>query len=100
MAIELGGEITLKGFGDLDGGELVVVKKLVGRYARKLSENSNGYKGLTVTMKPVHKTENSQKYELHAMADLDGDQITSEVTDRNLFMALDDVLQKVLTQAN
>ena len=98
MVIELGGEITLKGFSDLGGGELVVVKKLVGRYARKISETSDSYKGLTVTMKPVHKKEKNQKYELHALVELDGDRKTSEVTNQNLFVALDEVLQKVLAQ--
>jgi len=99
MTIELGGDISLEGFTDLDGGELVVVKKLVGRYARKLSEASKDYSGLKVTLKKVHKTEGSEKYELHALATLKKKKLTSEVVDRNLFMALDSVLSKVVEQA-
>ena len=35
--IELGGNITLVGFKEMGFGELIVVKKIVGNYARKLS---------------------------------------------------------------
>ncbi|MFC1648393.1 hypothetical protein ACFL1B_02930 [Nanoarchaeota archaeon] len=99
MDIELGGAITLKGFGELSGGELIVVKKLVGRYARKLSESSKDYEGLTVTMKPVHKTPKGQKFEIHASMIASGKKITSEVTDVNIFVALDSALQKVEKQS-
>ena len=98
MEMELGGSITLKGFGELGGGELVVVKKLVGRYARKVTDAAKGYESLTVTMKPVHKTKTGEKYEIHAMLVIDGKKLTSEVVDMNLFVALDSTLQHVLAE--
>ena len=36
--IELGGNIVLNGFRDLEPPELVVVKKIVGTYARKFAD--------------------------------------------------------------
>jgi hypothetical protein len=93
--MELGGNITLVGFKEIDKAELVVVKKLVGSYARKLSDSVPGFEGLTVTLKIVHKTEASEKHELHAKVNVRGNPIVSEVVERNLFVGLDEVLKKV-----
>ena len=94
--IELGGNITLVGFKELDYAELIVVKKVVGGYARKMSDAMKDFEDLTVTMKDVHKTPKSQKYEVHAKLMAGGKPRTSEVVDRNLFIALDSSLKKVL----
>ncbi|NQU98470.1 hypothetical protein HQ533_03305 [Candidatus Woesearchaeota archaeon] len=96
--IELGGNITLAGFKDLDHAELIVVKKLVGRYARKMSDSLKDFENLTVTMKSVHKTPKSQKYEIHGKLTAGGKPKTSEVVDRNLFVALDTCLKKILAE--
>lgn len=98
--IELGGNITLAGFKEIDKGELVVVKKIVGSYTRKLSDAVSGFESITVTLKIVHKTEGSEKYEIHAKAMVNGKPVTSEITDRNLFIGLDTVLSKVLVLAS
>ncbi|NJL44027.1 MAG: hypothetical protein HC945_01740 [Nitrosarchaeum sp.] len=95
MTIELGGSITLVGFKERDPAELVVVKKLVGAYARKITDASSGFEGLTVSMKPVHKQGDSEKFEVHAKVLLAGKPQVSEVTDRNLFVALDSALKKL-----
>lgn len=98
--IELGGNITLVGFKEIEKAELVVVKKLVGSYTRKMSDIVSGFENLTVTLKIVHKTEGSEKYELHAKAMVNGKPVTSEITERNMFVGLDDVLKKVLAMAS
>ena len=102
--IELGGNITLVGFRDeavVDKAELVVVKKIVGSYTRKLSDTVSGFEGITITLKPVHKSEEGHpKYELHAKALVNGNPLTSEVVERNLFVGLDDVLKKIVTIAS
>lgn len=97
--IELGGNITLVGFKEIDKAELVVVKKLVGSYARKFSDLVPNFEHLTVTLKPVHKTEGSEKYELHAKALIKGNTVVSELVERNLFVGLDSVLSKVFGEA-
>lgn len=98
--IELGGNITLVGFKEIEKGELVVVKKLVGSYTRKMSDSVSEFENLTVTLKIVHKTEGSEKYELHAKAMIGGKPVTSEITERNLFVGLDTVLKKVSALAS
>lgn len=96
--IELGGNITLAGFKELEPAELIVVKKVVGRYARKLSDSLKNFENLTLTMKIVHKTPKSQKFEIHSKVMVKGKPYTSEVVDRNLFFAIDSSLQKVIAE--
>lgn len=94
--MELGGNITLSGFKDIGKAEMVVVKKVVGSYARKLTESVPKFENLGLNLKSVHKTEGSDgKFEIHCKAMVDGKPITSEITDRNLFVGLDEVLKKV-----
>jgi len=97
--LNLGGNITLSGFRDVGRAEMVVIKKIVGTYARKFSDTVSGFESIGVTLKSVHKTEASEKHELHAKVMVSGKPITSEVTERNLFVGLDAVLQKVLSAA-
>ncbi len=96
--IELGGNITLVGFKELDYAELVVIKKVVGSYARKFAEGKN-MTNLTLNLKPIHQTsQDSQKYELKAKLELDGKMYNSEVTEFNLFIGLDKILKKLESQ--
>ena len=94
MTIELGGNITLSGFSERDFTELIVVKKMVGQYARKLSDNY-GMDALKVTLKPVHTT----KSEIHCHATFGGKDLSSEETAQNLYVALDSALKSIQTQA-
>jgi len=92
---ELGGSIELTGFKDMDGATMVVLKKIVGTYARKFSELCRNFEKLSVTMKKVHEREKSEKYEVHAKVLDNGKPIVSAVTDFNLFFAIDSALKKV-----
>jgi hypothetical protein len=95
--IELGGNITLVGFKVLGEGELVVVKKMVGGYAQKFSDMESGFERLTITLKPIHKHEGGSggKFELDARASVNGAPFVAEIVDRNLFVGLDSVMDKV-----
>ena len=93
--IQLGGSIVLSGFGSLDGGSMIILKKIVGNYARKFSEMAKNFESLSITMKPVHGKEVSEKYEIHAKVMNGGKPVTSEVTERNLFVTVDSALKKL-----
>ncbi|MBW3000050.1 hypothetical protein KY339_05240 [Candidatus Woesearchaeota archaeon] len=93
--MELGGNIVLNGFRELDGAQLIVVKKIVGNYARRMSDLCKKFENLSVTMKTVHAKERANKFELHAKLMDNGTPYNSEVTDFNLFFALDKVLAKL-----
>ena len=94
-SMQLGGNIELTGFRDVDGASMVVLKKIIGNYGRRLSEISSKFEKLHVTMKPVHETEKSEKYEIHAKLLNDGKPFVSEVVERNLFIAVDSALKKI-----
>ncbi len=96
--IELGGNITLVGFKELDYAEMVVIKKIVGNYARKLSEKEP-INNLTLNLKQIHHTsEDSSKFELKAKADVNGSIFNSEVVDYNLFIGIDNIMKKIESQ--
>jgi ribosome-associated translation inhibitor RaiA len=93
--IVLGGNIELSGFKEIDGSSLIVVKKIVGNYVKRISEKTPDFEKLHLVMKEVHKTPSSEKFELHAKATVAGKVITAEVTELNLFVAVDVALKKL-----
>ena|SRR3989344_1604985 len=96
--IELGGNIKLVGFKDLDPSQLIVVKKMIGTYAKKISQSTE-FQELSLHLKAIHKNpekESNVKYELQAKVIIDGKPYNSEITDFNLFYAMDRVLTKLI----
>ena len=98
--MQLGGNIQLSGFKDIDGASMIVLKKIIGNYGRKFSEFSDKFESLKITMKPVHETKKSEKYEIHAQLMNDGKSVVSEVVERNLFVAVDSALKKIESEIN
>jgi len=50
--IELGGNINLEGFDDIEPMQMIVAKKIIGNYAKKVSDaKKDSLKGFTVTKK-------------------------------------------------
>ena len=94
-SVQLGGNIELSGFKDIDGASMVVLKKIIGNYGRRFSDISDKFESLKITMKPVHETEKSEKYEIHAQLINDGKSVVSEIVERNLFVAVDSALKKI-----
>ena len=93
--LQLGGNIELSGFKDMEPGSMVILKKIIGNYARKFSEQCESFEKLSLSMKNVHETEGSKKFEIHGMVIDKGKTYTSSLTDRNIFVAVDSVLQKI-----
>lgn len=96
--IELGGNIELVGFRELEPSKLIVVKKIVGNYARKMADTSQNFEKLTVTVKPIGSE--GKKFEIKSKVMDNGIPHTSEVSDFNLFMVLDKSLSKVYMSLN
>ena len=97
--VELGGSISLTGFNSLEPGMMVVVKKIVGTYAKKFSETFADFENLSLRLKSIHEREKSQKWEMTGKVLAKGKAYTAEVTDRNVFIILDKVLKKLEVQA-
>jgi hypothetical protein len=79
------------GFRELDGGSMIILKKIIGSYARKFSDRLGGIDKLTIRMKSVG---NSQ-FELNCLLQKEGQQFNSEVIDYNLFVGIDKILKKI-----
>lgn len=94
----LGGNIELTGFRDIDSSSMVVLKKIIGNHARKISEHAEKMENLHITLKPIHEREKSEKYEVHVKARDNGKIYASEMVDRNLFVAVDSALQKIIRE--
>jgi len=95
--IELGGNIRLSGFKEIDGGSMIIIKKIVGSFVKKISEKNPKFQSLTITLKKIHtsvKSEKTGKFEFHALLVADKN-YSAEVTHMNLMFALDKVLTKV-----
>ena len=96
--LRLGGNIELSGFKVVDPASMVVLKKIIGNHARRISELAKNMETLHITLKPVHEREKSEKYEVHAKFVDDGKVYASEMTDRNLFVVVDAVLKKIINE--
>lgn len=86
--LELGGNISLTGFSDIDGGSMIILKKIVGTYAKKFSEEEAKFKKLELSLK------NSGPYEIEALLKTDKEK-RMESSDENLFVALDNALKNL-----
>lgn len=92
--LALGGNIELSGFKDVDNSKMIVLKKIVGNYVRKLTDSNSKFEKLSLNVKQVG-SETSNKYEVHGKVICDGKVYTSDVTDRNIFVVTDTVLKKI-----
>lgn len=89
--IQLGEKIELEGFKELDSGELAIIRKLVGNFANKFGEFSK----LRLHLKDIHKTENSVKFEINGFLERNGKMFNAEMTDYNVFVVINGVLDKL-----
>jgi hypothetical protein len=96
--LSLGGNIDLVGFKQVSISDVVVVKKLVGHYTRKIQEHSKNFERITILLKEIHKIDNNAKHEIHIKVIDAGKLFSSEVVDKNLFVALDAALKKMLAE--
>lgn len=95
MDRELGGNIVLSNF-EMDGQEMVIVKKLVGNYAKKIG-NLCPYEELKLEMKTSNKGK-TKKFEVKGLAIFTGNRVTSESTGFNPFVLINEVLNKMLAE--
>ncbi|MAF50634.1 MAG: hypothetical protein CMH64_00950 [Nanoarchaeota archaeon] len=89
--INFGDKIELKDFNDLEPGELTVLKKMIGNHANQFHD----FEKLTLHLKGVHQKEKSSKFQVNGMLVKKNKQYNSEVTNFNLFFAINDVLDNL-----
>lgn len=97
-SLALGGNIDLVGFKQVSLSDVVVVKKLVGHYTRKIQEHCANFEKITIMLKEIHKVDNNAKHEIHVKVLDNGKSFSAEEVDKNLFVALDAALKKMLAE--
>ncbi|MBD3249104.1 hypothetical protein GF336_03600 [Candidatus Woesearchaeota archaeon] len=96
--VELGGNIELSGFSSVDGGMMIVLKKIIGNYARRFSDKGTNFEKLSLNVKSVHEKEGHGLHEMHAKVLDNGKVFASKAEDRNIFVAVDSALKKVSSE--
>ncbi|MDP3916931.1 MAG: hypothetical protein Q8Q42_01440 [Nanoarchaeota archaeon] len=89
--IELGGNIKLKGFSELDVASLVVVKKIVGNYTRELSKIHNDFTELLLEL----SSKGSSDFNINANFSKKSGNLTSSANGSNLFFTLSAALGNI-----
>jgi len=92
----LGENIALVGFDKLEPAELIIVKKIVGTYVKKLQEITD-YKELKLVLQQ-HQHGKTFKHEINAQVDLNEGKLHSTVTEWNLFKAISAVMKKLISE--
>jgi len=93
---QLGGNIALVGFENLELSELDVVKKLVRNYVRKLG-NSGNYKEMRLTLQQ-HPHGKSFKHEIKGFAIFEEGRFNSDAMEWNLYSAVSQVCERILEE--
>lgn len=92
--LELGGNISLIGFKELPPQELIIMKKIVGNFVKKVQTRYNNFNKIVLDLKKVHNSES----EISTKIVIDNKTYNVEVTDFNIFFALNKALKKIEEQ--
>ncbi|MFC1768727.1 hypothetical protein ACFLZX_03090 [Nanoarchaeota archaeon] len=88
---ELGGNIILTGFSDFDGGTMIILKKIIGNYAKDFSEQINDFEKLHLKL-----NQEEQNYLVEAIVTCSGSEKTTNSSQPNIFMGVDNALKEIL----
>ncbi len=94
--LKLGGNITLSGF-SLEPVEMIVVKKIIGNYAKKISEKTD-YQDIRVILKKTQKAK-TFLHEISVSAKTSKKILAADSVNHNLYTALSEALNKIYSQA-
>ncbi len=92
--IELGGNIKLKGFSEIDNASLIVIKKIVGNYAKKLAEETEDFQNLILNL----ESNNPKDFKISAEFQKTSENLNSEIQGENLFFTLSRALEAIKTK--
>lgn len=94
--LKLGGKIMLVGF-SLEPTEMIVAKKIIGNYVKKISEKTD-YEEIKITLKKTQKAQ-SFLHEININVRTGKGILSSDTVNNNLYTALSEALDKVYSQA-
>jgi ribosome-associated translation inhibitor RaiA len=90
-------KILLEKF-DLDDNEMIIAKKLINKYAEKIKRLVE-YNQIKLEMK-VHQKNKNKHFEIKGRVDFKKGKAMSEKQDPNPFVAIDGVMEKLVSEIN
>jgi hypothetical protein len=88
----LGGNIELEGFDSLEPAILVVVKKMVGSEARKISEDGIPFEKLKICL----DSNSGSSCQVSAKVIFQGNEFDASAKENNLFFGIDCAFKKII----
>ena len=92
--IELGGNRKLKGFSEIDNASLIVIKKIVGNYAKKLAETTDDFQNLILSL----ESKTPKDFKINIEFQKTSENLNSEIQGENLFFTLSKALEGIKTK--
>lgn len=92
--MKLGGNIEIEGFDDIEPAQLVVIKKMIGNSAKKISEEISTFDNLSVTL---NENEKGQVM-LSAKITMKDKEHEAGASDKNLFFALNNLFNNLIAK--
>lgn len=91
--MELGGNIELHGFIEEEEADLIIIKKIVGRFTMHLTSQYENFEKLAILFE-----KNSDGVALEARVIIDEESYSANTTSNNQYLALDIVLKDIRQQ--
>jgi len=92
---DLTDKLELSGFKNVDAASMIMVRRVVDGSLKKFNDNVDGFEKLKFTLKEVHGTEMSVKYQIIANIVIRNTVESVETIDRNIFFAIDSAVKKL-----
>ncbi len=90
---ELGGNILLTGFSSCDGGTMIILKKIIGNYAKTIAESSVDFEKLHITL-----NQKDARFDVEAVVKYGGQSLSSLSSEQNIFVGVDQALKNIVKQ--
>lgn len=84
--IELGGNISLEGFEEVEQGKLIVIKKILGNYVKNITNKIDNFESILISFKFNENNIIDTKLKFGEK------EIKSNSNDKNIFFALNNAL--------
>jgi len=94
--ILLGNRIRLSGFKQSPPGTMLIAKKIIGNYIKKIEDSVKKIDSISIVLKSVHGENSKSNIKIKAVSE--GKILTSEVVEFNVFIALSKAFDKIINE--
>ncbi len=91
-----GFNLALAGFRNIDSSSMEIVRNNIDKHMKRIAELTKKIENLHITLKTVHEREKSEKYDIRVKLNDNGKIYAAHSNDRNLFVAIDMALEKLI----